>query len=62
MTSASAEEKAQLRADRPSIPQQLDRILLIDLVNRSGIDDIPFWARKSLRDHFWAVVTEHGSE
>ncbi len=55
-TTASAEEVAALRAGKPNVPPQIDRILLVDLVNRSGVSDIPTYARNGLRDAFWQAA------
>ena len=52
-TTATPDEVAALLAGRPNVPSQIDRILLTDLVTRSGVYDIPTWARFDLRDFFW---------
>lgn len=59
ITTASAEERQQLAAARPVIPSEIDRLLLTDLVNKTGVYDIPTWARYELRDQFWQAVTTH---
>lgn len=58
-TTANAEQLAALLADRPNVPQQIDRILLADMVTRSGVYDIPPYARFGLRDAFWAAATKN---
>jgi len=56
-TTATPEDLTLLKASRPNVPSQIDRILLADLVNLSGVYDIPSYARFGLRDAFWTVVT-----
>ena len=58
-TTASPEELAVLLAGKPNVPPQIDRILLADMVTRSGVYDIPTHARFGLRDAFWAAATKH---
>lgn len=60
-TTATPAEYAALLADRPNVPSQIDRILLTDLVTRSGVYDIPSWARSDLRHFFW-VATDAASK
>ena len=55
---ASAEELAALLVGKPNVPPQLDRILLADMVTRSGVYDIPTYARFGLRDAFWAAAAK----
>ena len=43
---------------RPSIPPEIDRILLADLSNTCDVYDIPLWARQELRAEFWRSVDE----
>ena len=57
-TSATPSERIDLLAGRPTIPTQLDRILLVDLSNRTNIYDIPPWARAELRSAFWRIVDQ----
>lgn len=59
ITTASPEQRRQLIAARPVIPSDIDRLLLTDLVNRTGVYDIPTWARYELREQFWDAVTAH---
>ena len=54
--SAGAEERATVTESRPMIPAAVDRLLLQDLVNRSGVYDIPEYARHLLRRAFWQCV------
>ena len=53
---ATPDSLASLRAGRPSIPGDLDRALLMDLSNRTGLDDIPEPVRHALRDRFWHLA------
>lgn len=53
---ATPEDLAALLAGCPNVPSQIDRILLTDLVTRSGVYDIPTWARFDLRDFFWSAA------
>jgi hypothetical protein len=55
-TTATPAEVTALLAERPNVPSQIDRILLTDLVTRSGVYDIPSWARFDLRDFFWVAA------
>ncbi|MEO7130197.1 MAG: NYN domain-containing protein [Dermatophilaceae bacterium] len=48
----------QVRSDRPYIPQDLDRTLLLDLSSRIGIYEIDEHTRHVLREHFWIVLNE----
>ena len=54
---ADADEIEQLLQGRPNVPPAIDRILLTDLVTRSGRSEIPTWARFALREAFWAAAT-----
>ncbi len=54
--SASPASLQALKEARPMIPGDLDRALLVDLSNRSGVYDIPDDARYALRDRFWTLV------
>ncbi len=53
---ATPDSLAALRVGRPSIPGDLDRALLMDLSNRTGLDDIPESVRHALRDRFWILA------
>lgn len=55
---ATSEELEELRRSRPSIPRELDRTLLLDMVSRSGEDDIGDISRHQLRDRFWHRIDE----
>ncbi|MDN5790083.1 MAG: NYN domain-containing protein [Micrococcales bacterium] len=46
----------QVRADRPYIPQDLDRTLLLDLSSRTGVYEIDERTRHVLRERFWTVL------
>lgn len=54
--SAAPEEVATVNASRPVIPGNVDRLLLQDLVTRSGVYYIPDYARNILRQAFWDAV------
>lgn len=55
---ASDQDIFDLARDRPSIPPEIDRILLADLSNTCDVYDIPLWARQELRAEFWRSVDE----
>lgn len=46
----------QVRADRPYIPQDLDRTLLLDLSSRTGVYEVDERTRHVLRERFWVVL------
>lgn len=46
----------QVRADRPYIPQDLDRTLLLDLSSRIGVYEIDERSRLALRERFWTFL------
>lgn len=54
--SATLSEVEALQAGRPNVPPNIDRILLTDMVNRTGLADIPEWTRFELRRQFWAAA------
>ena len=54
---AGADEIERLLQGRPNVPPPIDRILLTDLVTRSGRSEIPTWARFALREAFWAAAS-----
>lgn len=58
LQSADSSARAALREERPYIPRDIDRALLIDLSGDLGIYDIDDHTRYLLRDHFWPVVEE----
>ena len=53
---ATEQDIFDLSRNRPSIPPEVDRILLADLANTCNIYDVPLWARQELRAMFWAAV------
>ena len=53
---ASADDRRRMLAERPYIPNDLDRALLLDLSARLGIYDVDEHLRYLLRDHFWEVL------
>lgn len=53
---AGSDERASLRAGRPSIPADLDRALLMDLSDRLKRYDIEEGLRFRLRSHFWVAL------
>jgi hypothetical protein len=58
---ASAEDRRRLRSEKPYIPSDLDRALLLDLSARMGVYDVDEHLRYLLRDHFWEVLGSAGS-
>lgn len=52
---ASEQEIRAIEADRPYIPRDLDRALLIDLSSRLGVYDIDEAQRHVLRQRFWTA-------
>jgi hypothetical protein len=58
---ASADDRRRLRSEKPYIPNDLDRALLLDLSARLGIYDVDEHLRFLLRDHFWDVLATSGS-
>ncbi len=52
----SAERRTELQASRPSIPQEIDKALLLDLSDALGIYELPEQLRHQLRSRFWAEV------
>lgn len=57
-TTASPKMLAELKEQRPSIPGDLDRALLVDLSNRSGHYDVDEASRHELRNRFWQLVDQ----
>ena len=57
-TTATPEMLAELKEQRPSIPGDLDRAMLVDLSNRSGQYDIDELSRYELRGRFWQLVDQ----
>ncbi|MGQ0466736.1 MAG: NYN domain-containing protein [Sporichthyaceae bacterium] len=53
---ATAANRDDLLAAKPSIPTEVDRTLLTDLSNRLGVYDLPQTTRHALRDAFWECV------
>jgi hypothetical protein len=53
---ADTDELERLQEGRPNVPPAIDRILLTDMVTRSGRTEIPTWARFALREAFWAAA------
>lgn len=56
LNSASPESVAALTTDRPAIPREIDRALLIDLSESLGVYDLSDSVRVLLRERFWASV------
>ncbi len=54
-TVTDAELKA-VRSERPYIPRDLDRTLLLDMSARLGMYDVDERTRLALREHFWEVL------
>lgn len=57
-TTASPRMLAELKEQRPSIPGDLDRAMLVDLSNRSGVYDVDEHSRHELRNRFWQLVDQ----
>jgi uncharacterized LabA/DUF88 family protein len=57
-TTATPQLLAELKEQRPSIPGDLDRAMLVDLSNRSGHYDIDEGSRHELRSRFWHLVDQ----
>lgn len=57
-TTATPEDLADLKAQRPSIPPDLDRALLMDLSTRTDHYDIDEDARHELRHRFWQLIDQ----
>ena len=57
---ASAEDRRRLRSEKPYIPSDLDRALLLDLSARMNVYDVDEHLRYLLRDHFWEVLGASG--
>lgn len=55
-STASGDELTSLASHAPNIPPQIDRILLTDMVTRSGVWDIPTHVRFGLRQAFWVAA------
>ena len=57
-TTATPKMLAELKEQRPSIPGDLDRAMLVDLSNRSGHYDVDEHSRHELRNRFWELVDQ----
>lgn len=57
-TTATPKMLAELKEQRPSIPGDLDRAMLVDLSNRSGHYDVDENSRHELRNRFWQLVDQ----
>lgn len=49
-------ELKAVRSERPYIPRDLDRTMLLDMSARLGIYDVDEHTRLALREHFWEVL------
>lgn len=58
-TSATQEERNILLRNKPSIPRDIDRALLLDLSDATGVYDLSDAIRFDLRDRFWDLVKEY---
>ncbi len=58
LESASDDDLHRLRANRPSIPSEVDRALLRDLSMRINVYEIVEEDRYALRAHFWSVADQ----
>ncbi len=57
-TTASTDAQVALKADRPSVPPEIDRTLLRDLSAKLDVFDIPTHWRYRLREAFWREVDQ----
>ena len=57
-TTATPRMLTDLKEQRPSIPGDLDRAMLVDLSNRSGHYDVDEHSRHELRARFWELVDQ----
>jgi len=55
---ASADDRTRLMSQKPFIPGDLDRALLLDLSSRLDRYDVEDQLRFMLRDHFWEQVKQ----
>jgi uncharacterized LabA/DUF88 family protein len=55
-STVTEDELRLVRAERPYIPRDLDRTLLLDMSARLGIYDVDERTRLALREHFWEVL------
>jgi len=53
---ATPEERRDLLGSQPYIPRDLDRALLVDLSDRSGVYDVDERTRYQLRGRFWELA------
>lgn len=60
LSGATASQRAELQASRPSIPREIDRALLLDLSSRLGIYDLTDTERHEVRARFWAKADRDG--
>ncbi|EWT05548.1 hypothetical protein N864_03970 [Intrasporangium chromatireducens Q5-1] len=60
-TVTDAELKA-VRSERPYIPRDLDRTMLLDMSARLGMYDVDEHTRLALREHFWGVLGSSAAE
>lgn len=58
---AAPDELTTIRSRRPSIPADLDRVLLRDTVTELNIEDLPDRMRFDLREAFWDAIDEIAS-
>ena len=57
-TTATPRMLTDLKEQRPSIPGDLDRAMLVDLSNRSGHYDVDEHSRHELRARFWELLDQ----
>lgn len=55
---AEAPDRDQLLSQRPYIPRDLDRALLVDLSTSLGVYDVDEVVRHQVRDRFWELMTD----
>jgi hypothetical protein len=56
--SGTPEDLEKLAAQRPSIPREIDRALLLDLSDALGVSDLNDKTRHRLRERFWEKYDE----
>lgn len=55
---ASADDLVALERDRPSIPRDVDRALLVDVSDALGMPDLTDRIRFRIRNRFWAHLDD----
>lgn len=58
LLTATEEDKASLMLDRPHVPREIDRALLLDTSDRLGVYELDDATRVALRARFWEVADQ----